>query len=286
MLVRKIQSPLFAFIFFALVSCTSKTEKEQATQTPDVLVETDKGTMVFRLYDETPLHRDNFIKLVKDEFYDSILFHRVIENFMVQAGDPESIASDSDAELGEADLPYTVPAEFRPNLFHKKGALGAARDGNPARASSSTQFYIVQGRVYTSDSLIDVQENRINEWLAMNRVENDATNKELIERRKELWDNYSESDSTELQSITDQLTDLVKVDRENTAPYLIPKDHRDVYKTIGGTPHLDQNYTVFGEVVKGIEVVDKIAAVNTNDNDRPTADIKIISTKLIERKVY
>lgn len=279
------QSGLLLSIILLITSCTPKTE-EKTSQTPDVLVETDMGTMVFRLYDETPLHRDNFIKLVENQFYDSILFHRVIENFMVQAGDPESIGSDPDAELGEADLPYTIPAEFKPTLFHKKGALGAARDGNLERASSSTQFYIVQGRVYTADSLIDKQENRINEWLAMNRVEKDSANQELFDRRKELYEDDSESDSAELKSISNQIENLVKVNSENTEPYLIPTDHREVYKTIGGTPHLDQNYTVFGEVVKGMEVIDKIAKVDTNDKDRPSSDIKIIKTTLIDREKY
>jgi cyclophilin family peptidyl-prolyl cis-trans isomerase len=276
---------LFTLAIFILISCTQSAKEEQA-QTPDVLVETDMGNMVFRLSDETPLHRDNFIKLVEDEFYDSLLFHRVIENFMIQAGDPDSKNSEPDAELGESDLPYKVPAEFRSTLFHKRGALGAARDGNLERASSSTQFYIVQGRVYTSDSLIDIQQNRINEWLAVNRVEKDETNKELIERRNELRENYLESDSVEFKSISDQIKILVDANKENNEPYIIPVDHREVYKTIGGTPHLDQNYTVFGEVVKGMEVIDKIAAVSTNENDRPRVDIKIISTKLVERKEY
>jgi cyclophilin family peptidyl-prolyl cis-trans isomerase len=268
-----------------LGSCT-QTAKEEQSQTPDVLVETDMGTMVFRLYDETPLHRDNFIKLVEDQFYDSLLFHRVINNFMIQTGDPDSKNSESDSELGESDLPYTIPAEFSPTLFHKKGALGAARDGNPARASSSTQFYIVQGRVYASDSLIKVQEKRINGWLAMNRVENDSANKVLLDRRAELYGNYTDSDSTELKSISDKLNELAKINEENTSPYVIPDDQREVYSTIGGTPHLDQNYTVFGEVVKGMDVIDKIAAAETNKNDRPRMDIKIISTKLIEMKEY
>lgn len=286
MLSLKNYHNVYTFFILVLIGCSYNTENEVPSQTPDILVETDMGSMVFRLYDETPLHRDNFIKLVEDQFYDSILFHRVIENFMVQAGDPESKNSTTEKNLGDTDLPYTVPAELKPTLFHKKGALGAARDGNPARASSSTQFYIVQGRVYTSDSLIKVQEKRINGWLAMNRVVNDSSNKNLVDRRTEIYEGYQDSDSAELKIISEQLDSLAKADEEQNEHYVIPEDHRAVYRSMGGTPHLDQNYTVFGEVVQGMDVIDKIAAAETNDSNRPILDIKIITTKLIERKKY
>lgn len=262
-----------------LISCTSQTKDTDETPKQDVEFVTDYGSIVIRLYDETPQHRDNFLKLVNTGFYDSILFHRVIENFMIQAGDPDSRKSMVSDTLGDSDLPYTVPAEFSTNIFHKRGALGAARDGNPARASSSTQFYIVQGRIYT-DSLLIVQEERINKWLAMNRVVNDSANQKLIERRKELYENDM-ADSARL--ITEQLDVLAEIDLKNNERYVIPEAHREVYRTVGGAAHLDQNYTVFGEVVKGMDVVDKIAATNTNDLDRPLEDIKIISARLIKR---
>jgi cyclophilin family peptidyl-prolyl cis-trans isomerase len=197
----------------------------------DVLIQTTMGDMVIRLSDSTPLHRDNFLKLVKVGYYDSVLFHRVIKNFMIQGGDPNSIRAAAGESLGNGGPGYTVPAEFRKTLFHKKGALAAARTGdnvNPTKASSGSQFYIVQGKIFTNAGLDSVETYRLN-------------------GRK------------------------------------IPVEQREVYKTIGGTPHLDQGYTVYGEVVKGLDVVDKIAAVQTS-RDRPLQDIRIIKVKLIKRK--
>jgi peptidyl-prolyl cis-trans isomerase B (cyclophilin B) len=198
----------------------------------DVLLQTNYGDIIVRLSDSTPLHRDNFLKLVKTHYYDSVLFHRVIKNFMIQAGDPNSKHARPGEPLGEGGPDYTIPAEFRATLFHKKGVIAAARDNNPEKASSGSQFYIVQGKIFTDAGLDSVETYRLN-------------------GRK------------------------------------IPADEREVYKTIGGTPHLDQNYTVFGEVVKGLEVVDKIASVPTSkgqDRDRPLEDVRIIKAKLIKRK--
>jgi peptidyl-prolyl cis-trans isomerase B (cyclophilin B) len=201
----------------------------------DVLLQTSKGDMVVRLSDSTPLHRDNFLKLVKVGFYDSILFHRVINNFMIQAGDPNSKRAAPGEPLGGGGPGYTIPAEFRTTLFHKKGVIAAARTGdniNPQKASSGSQFYIVQGKMFTDAGL-------------------DSTERFRLNGRK------------------------------------IPPEQRDVYKTIGGTPHLDQGYTVFGEVVKGLEVVDSIATVPTSagrDKDRPLEDMRIIKASLVKRK--
>lgn len=201
----------------------------------DVLLETTMGDIVIRLSDSTPLHRDNFLKLVKIGYYDSVLFHRVIQNFMIQAGDPNSKQAKSGVPLGNGGPGYTIPAEFRTTLFHKKGMLSAARTGdnvNPTKASSGSQFYIVQGKLFTDAGLDSLETFRLN-------------------GRK------------------------------------IPAAQREVYKTIGGTPHLDQAYTVYGEVVKGLDVVDMIAAVQTSkgqDRDRPLQDVRIIKTKLIKRK--
>jgi cyclophilin family peptidyl-prolyl cis-trans isomerase len=201
----------------------------------DIELTTSEGTIVLRLYDSTPFHRDNFLRLVKSHYYDSILFHRVIRNFMIQSGDPESKRAAAGQPLGNGGPTYTIPAEFRVSLFHKKGVLAAARQGddvNPERKSSASQFYIVQGRTFTDNQLDSVERVRLK-------------------------------------------------------GYKLPTDHRDVYKTIGGTPQLDQNYTVFGEVVKGLEVVDKIAGTSTSkaqDRDRPLTDIRIIKARLVKRK--
>ncbi len=200
----------------------------------DVELRTSKGTIKLRLYDQTPLHRDNFLKLVRSGFYDGILFHRVIQQFMVQAGDPGSKNASDTTKLGSGDLGYTVPAEIHPEYFHRKGVLAAARMGddvNPRRASSASQFYIVQGRVFSDPSLDSLEQFR-------------------LKGRK------------------------------------IPHAHREVYKTAGGAPHLDQAYTVFGEVISGLNVVDSIAAVKTSGRtggDRPLEPVRIIKARLIRR---
>jgi cyclophilin family peptidyl-prolyl cis-trans isomerase len=198
----------------------------------DVLFQTNYGDVVLRLSDSTPLHRDNFLKLVKIGYYDSVLFHRVIQNFMIQAGDPNSKQAKAGEPLGSGGPGYRVPAEFRTTLFHKKGVVAAARDNNPEKASNGSQFYIVQGKIFTDAGLDSVETFRLN-------------------GRK------------------------------------IPAEQRGVYKTIGGVPLLDQGYTVFGEVVKGLDVVDKIAAVQTSkgqDRDRPLEDVRILKAKLIKRE--
>ena len=202
----------------------------------DVEMVTDKGTMIIRLSDLTPLHRNNFLQLVKKHFYDSITFHRVINHFMIQAGDPASKNAKQNSPLGEGGPSYTVPAEFNAELFHKKGVIAAARQGddtNPKKASSGSQFYIVQGRIFTDAGLDSVETFRL--------------------KGKKL-----------------------------------PAAHRDVYKTIGGTPHLDSTYTVFGEVISGLNVIDSIAAVATGGRqggDRPLRDVRIIKATLVKRSM-
>ena len=201
----------------------------------DIKLKTSEGTIILRLSDSTPLHRDNFLKLVKSDYYKGVLFHRVIRDFMIQAGDPNSKKAGAGAPLGNGGPDYTLPAEFRPSLYHRKGVLAAAREGdatNPEKRSSGSQFYIVQGKKFTEAGLDSVETYR-------------------LKGRK------------------------------------LPADQRDTYKTIGGSPHLDQNYTVFGEVVKGIEVVDKIAMVPTSkgaDRDRPLKDVRIKKARLVRRK--
>ncbi len=184
-----------------------------------IKIVTDSGTMIVKLYDSTPLHRDNFVKLVKEGFYDSLMFHRIIQGFMIQGGDPNSKNAAAGVMLGNGGDNLTrIPAEFRKSLYHKKGVLAAARDGNPEKASSACQFYIVQGKPLT-DAELDMVEGRIGSKYSL--------------------------------------------------------EQRNTYKKMGGTPFLDQNYTVFGEVISGLNVVDKIASAPKAPGDRPIADIRM-----------
>jgi peptidyl-prolyl cis-trans isomerase B (cyclophilin B) len=276
---------VFTVSVFSLMACNpivlESVRKKDLKK--DIVFETQAGEIIFRLADETPLHRNNFIKLVNQHFYDSLLFHRVINHFIIQTGDPDSKLAKTGDPLGEADLPYTIPAEFNPKLFHRRGALNAARDDNPERASSSTQFTFVQGRVYT-DSTLNIAEKRINGWLAFNKVLHQSENKEIAALYEGLRKRQSNPDSLAL--INNKVKILADEELKRGVLYKIPEEHRQVYKTLGGAAHLDQNYTVFGEVVKGIEVVDKMAAVKTDSLDRPINDVRIISAKLIKRKNY
>ncbi|MBL7750415.1 MAG: peptidylprolyl isomerase [Chitinophagaceae bacterium] len=223
----------FLAVFFTLSLHAQKDSTlKKKDRKRDVLIQTTMGDMVVRLSDSTPLHRDNFLRMVKIGYFDSLLFHRVIKEFMIQGGDPESKRAAKGQPLGSGGPSFRIPAEFRPGLFHKKGVIAAARNNNPEKASSPSQFYIVQGKKYTDAELDNLEKTR-------------------LEGRS------------------------------------IPLVQREVYKTLGGTPQLDQNYTVFGEVVKGLEVVDKIAGVETSkgpDRDRPLEDVRIIHAQLIKRK--
>ncbi|WP_412986141.1 peptidylprolyl isomerase [Pontimicrobium sp. IMCC45349] len=267
-------------IILSLVFCFSsfKQQDEQAKKDKRIKVKmiTTHGTMLLALYNETPKHRDNFVKLVNEKKYDSLLFHRVINEFMIQGGDIDSKNAKKGEALGAGDLPYQVDAEFVPTLFHKKGALAAARDGNAARVSSSMQFYIVQGKV-KNDSTLIVDEKRINGWLAENYTLNMPENNEIkIALDKAMED----EDYGNYQKLYKQIKDKAKT--YTFDKYVIPQAHREVYKTIGGTPFLDQNYTVFGELLKGFEVLDKIAGVETNDMNRPHEDVRILSMRIVK----
>ena len=265
-----------ALLLVTVVACETKKEKEEETRATVEMI-TDAGTLRLELYNETPQHRDNFIKLVREGAFDSLLFHRVIENFMIQGGDPDSKKAQPGDPLGNGDLPYTIPAEFNDSLFHKKGVLAAARTGNPERASSSMQFYMVQGKVL-NDSLLAVAENTINEWLSEHYVVHEPANKSLLDslQKAEADENWGQ-----FMALDDSVIALAKT-YENFERYTIPESHRQVYKSIGGTPFLDQNYTVFGEVIEGIEVVDSIAKVQTDSLNRPIRDVRILSVRPVE----
>jgi cyclophilin family peptidyl-prolyl cis-trans isomerase len=229
--MNKLLLLLVSVLFASAYNLKPTYELRKGDLNKDVELVTTKGTLVIRLSDSTPLHRNNFLKLVNQHFYDGILFHRVMSQFMVQAGDPKSKTARPGEALGQGGPGYTVPAEMRPYLFHKKGALAAARtpdEINPTRESNGSQFYLVHGRIYSEEELSSV-ETRLN-------------------------------------------------------GYKIPEAHREVYKTLGGTPSLDQKYTVFGEVIKGISVIDSIAAVPTGERNRPVEDVRIIKATLIKRQ--
>ena len=258
--------------------CKDKKASEVKTEERKTIeMVTDKGTMTIELYNETPLHRDNFIKLAKDKALDSLLFHRVIKEFMVQGGDPDSKYAKPQDTLGNGDLPYLVDAEIHPDLFHKKGVLVAARDDLPSRASSAMQFYLVQGKVW-NDSLLDKSEGRINDWLAEHQLKQDSIYKPLLDA---LQKSYTEGDRELAKKISDSIMNVAKT-YSTFKTYTIPESHREVYKTIGGTPHLDQNYTVFGEVISGLDVIDSIAISPTNSQNRPLIDVRIQTVRIKE----
>lgn len=270
----------FVLVVFLLVfACNQKptvaVDKVEVRKKIEMI--TDHGTIVLELYNETPLHRDNFIKQAEAGIYDSVLFHRVIDSFMIQGGDPDSKYAKAGDTLGNGGLDYKIPAEFNPNLFHKKGVLAAARDGNVERASSSTQFYIVEGKVY-NDSLLNLAQLRVNTWLAEHYFKNDPKNKALLDSMQMAL----EKEDMEKYAVYSEHIHSMSKTYTNFDAYRITAAQREVYKTIGGTPHLDQNYTVYGEVVDGIEVIDAISAVQTGVLDRPITDVRIISVKVLE----
>jgi len=222
--MKKTIALTLSLVFLIIFSVSAQKKKKEAK----ILIKTEFGDIKIKLYNETPQHRDNFIKLVKGKFYDGTLYHRIIKGFMIQGGDPDSKNAKAGATLGNGGPGYTVPAEFNPKLIHKKGALAAARQGdnvNPTKASSGSQFYIVQGKKYPKANLEQMASQKGNTY----------------------------------------------TDEQYT-----------VYETEGGTPQLDMNYTVFGEVIEGIDVIDKIAEVEKDRRDRPKTDVKM--TMKIVRK--
>lgn len=241
-----------------------------------VEITTDFGVMVAKLYNETPQHRDNFIKLVKEGFYDSLLFHRVIKSFMIQGGDPNSKHTDSTTMLGSGDLGYKIPAEFVKQYFHKRGALSAARDNNPERASSSCQFYIVQGKTYTLEELERIINTRnLNRKQAMlyELAKNDTIQKKIVELQEAIQKDPSQKEA--FQNYVKSLQAIVDKQYNKNEPDKIDYDQIDTYLRLGGAPHLDGDYTVFGELISGFEVLDKIGNSQTRPGDRPLKDVRM-----------
>lgn len=245
-----------------------------------VLMHTSMGDIQLKLYNETPKHRDNFIQLVKDGTYNGLLFHRVIKDFMIQGGDVTSKDAPMNKSLGAGDLGYTVPAEFNyPKYFHKKGALCAARTGdevNPERASSASQFYIVTGKKYSEAEL-----NQMEKQLE-NRLKQSIFARLQAENKPKIMEYYRSGNKEELAILRDTLIGKTELEAEKRKDETkLPKELREIYKTEGGVPFLDNQYTVYGEVVKGIEVVEAIQNVQTNKQDRPTENVVITSVELI-----
>lgn len=245
-----------------------------------VEIKTNYGNITIELFDETPLHRDNFQKLVKEGFYDDLLFHRIIQNFMIQGGDPDSKDAKQNQLLGSGGPGYTIPAEIGASerCFHHKGVLSAARQGdnmNPERASSGSQFYIVVGRTYNDREIAQMEQQHIKK--AKKKLYNEQYKDSFQILKKE-------NKRKELKQIKKEFTQ--KVDAEINAhidDYYMTLEQKIAYKEQGGTPHLDGAYTVFGEVIEGLDVVETIAKVTTNSSDRPLKDVKM-KMKFIKKR--
>ncbi len=245
-----------------------------------VELETSLGNVVVALYDSTSQHRDNFIKLVNDGYYDGVLFHRVIKDFMVQTGDGNSKNATADSLLGAGDPGYTLPAEIvYPEYFHKRGALAAARTGdevNPERRSSGSQFYIVTGNVYSQQQLQQMEQRMAD------MRKNEIFNKLVSENRKKIMILRHKKDSIGLKELQDTLIATTEATYAQK-PFMFTSEQREAYTTVGGTPHLDGSYTVFGEVVDGMDVIDKIQNVATGKNDRPVNDVRIVKAHVLNK---
>lgn len=239
-------------------------------------INTTEGEIIVRLYDDTPQHRDNFIKLAKEGYFDGTLFHRVIKDFMIQGGDPDSKGAPAGKRLGTGGPGYTIPAEFvYPQRFHKRGALSAARQGdevNPMRESSGSQFYIVWGKIYNDNELKQMERQ-----MAMQQEQN-VFNSLVQQHKAEIMEMRRNRDRAALQELQDKLIAETKAKCKEIAAPAFTAEQREVYSTIGGTPFLDNQYTVFGEVEEGLDVVERIQNVKTDSADRPAKDVTMTVT--------
>ncbi|MFZ4724008.1 MAG: peptidylprolyl isomerase [Paludibacter sp.] len=244
-----------------------------------VSIETSYGTIKVKLYPETTKHRDNFLKLVNEGFYNGVLFHRVITDFMIQTGDPNSKNANANTSLGSGDLGYTIPAEFiYPQYYHKRGALSAARQGdqtNPLKASSGCQFYIVQGRTFSDAELNNMEKS--NEQKLEGKLFQEIVNT----KQEEIKKYRLEKSQPKLDALRDAILVDVHKQIQNNPTYKFTEKQRVDYKTLGGTPHLDGDYTVFGEVIEGLEIVERISKTKTGRSDRPVEDIKVLKAEVV-----
>lgn len=258
---------------------TSKKSSKMNKPTPQVQISTSYGDIVVKLYDETPAHRDNFLKLAREGMYDGTLFHRVIKGFMIQGGDPDSKNAAPGQQLGSGDVGYTLPAEFvYPTYYHKRGVLSAARQAdqvNPERRSSGCQFYIVWGEVYTPQQLEQFEARQ-------NQSRGQQIFDELAQQHIDsIRAMYQRQDQQGLQALQDKLVAETDARLKQESGFHFTEEQVKAYTTVGGTPHLDAQYTVFGEVVSGLDVVEKIQQAATDSSDRPLEDIKM-TVKVLE----
>lgn len=256
-------------LFALIISCGGSSKKVEESH---VLVKTEFGEIKIKLYDDTPKHKENFIKLVNEGFYDDLLFHRVINGFMVQGGDPKSKDAKPGDMLGSGGPGYTIPAEINPKHFHKKGALATARQpnsSNPEKNSSGSQFYIVQGRVFRPGELDTMV-------FSINGQRQEIMMREQFNLEKSKFDAIrGQNDPAGFNMLLAELREKVDSMYKAGPQFDLTAEQREIYTTIGGYPSLDGEYTVFGEVVEGLDVVDKIAAVQVNKANRPLEDVRM-----------
>lgn len=280
---KKLSGPLSLLLL--MIAAVSFAQNKKPAEEIKVLISTTMGDIKIKLYNETPLHRDNFVKLVKSKTYDSLLLHRVIKDFMIQGGDPDSKKALPGEMLGNGNVGYTIPAEINPKFIHKKGALAAARQGdeiNPKKESSGCQFYIVHGRSFTEADL-KMFEDRQNQQLKQQiftqfilKPENQKLKEKFIALQQ-----AGKMDS--LQLLSQQIEPQIQAEFEKAPRFKFSEEQIKAYTTTGGAPHLDGAYTVFGEVIEGMEIVDKIAAVEVDNMSRPKTDVRIIKATIVKK---
>lgn len=267
----------FALIFAFASTCTAQHD-ENTDQV--VTIKTKFGDMVAILYDETPKHKANFIKLAREHYFDSLIFHRIIAGFMIQGGDPESRKAKPGQRLGNGGPGYTIEAEINPLFLHEKGALSAARlsdQFNPAKASSGSQFYIVQGRKFSEGELsqgeqkirYQLKNQYLREILQMPKFEN---------VRLQVMEKQRQRDAAWMNSFFEKSDTLIRQVKKDYKPFTYSAEQKARYLEVGGAPHLDGDYTVFGKVIRGLEVIDMIATQRKDAGDRPLEDIRMVVT--------
>lgn len=270
---------LFLICGIALLSCTACHKQQEE---PLVEIQTTEGSFIVKLYKETPAHRDNFVKLVEDDFFDNILFHKVLKDYLMQTGDPNSRNADKNRMLGTGGTGYTIPAEINSSLFHRKGALSAARlpdSQNPNKESNGCQFFIITGQKFSKADLDTLELDDYNRKL-------DIIWQKLIIANRHKIDLYSLqiNDKKKLASLQDSLVSLAEKQISQEKLLHFSPEQRKIYTTEGGVPAMDGDYTVFGQIVKGLDVIDRINQCAVNVYNRPQKDVRIIKARLIDNE--